>query len=171
MKDAKDVVTSYLAAVGRHDPTAALAHLRNDFRLEFVGGPSMGKDGLEQAMGWDRGTSGSIEWEVVAASAGRVTIAGEETNEFLSLLGARPIRFEADFDVDDEGLIRRQRYEVVGSGPSMDALLDPVVSWARTHAPEELAAVYPDGRLVYTAAMGRRWVRLLRAWRGSTGGA
>lgn len=167
---ARDVVQRYLEAANRHDVAAALAHLRDDFQLEFKGGPTLGKRAVEEAMGWDRGTSGRISWRVVSASDDRVTVEGEETNVFLSLLGSAPLGFRSRFEVDEAGRIARQEYEVQASGPPVPELLEPSVSWAERHAPDELAAVYPDGRLVYTEEMGRKWVRLLRDWREAVGG-
>lgn len=162
------VVASYLDATSRHDIDAALRHLSDDFELEFVGGPSIGKDALKSALGWDRGVGGRLEWEWGADAGGpEVVVEGRETNAFFQLLGVDPLPFRSRFVVGDGGLITRQRHEASGPGAGYDEALARAVEWAQEHEPGELAQIYPEGRLRYSEAMGRRWVALLRRWRGA----
>lgn len=165
--DPRAVVASYLGATGRHDVDAALRHLSDDFELQFVGGPSIGADGLRSALEWDRGVDGRLEWDWVAAAVTEVVVEGRETSAFFQLLGVEPLPFRSRFLVSEEGLISRQRHEVHAPGAGYEEALARAVAWAEQHEPGELARIYPEGRLVYSEAMGRRWVALLRRWRGA----
>lgn len=168
MSDAKEAVKGYLEAANGHDTGGALDHLHDEFELQFVKGPTLDKAAIGRAMGWDIGTEGVRSWRIVSETGDEVVVEGEETNQFLQLLGSEPLKFRSEFRVDDQGLIMSQRYEVEWLSPSVEESLKPAIAWADVHAPEELAEVYPDGKLVYTEAMGRRWVALLKAWRSST---
>lgn len=154
----------YLGAINRHATGEAMSYLRDDFVLEFGSGPKLGKPAVESALGWDAGTDGRIEWNVTEERANVIVIEGEETNEFLRLLGFEPLPFRSRFTFGDEGRIAHQAHEADWSGMSVDEALEPVVEWARTAAPEKLEEVYPEGRMTYTEAAGRGWVALLRRW-------
>lgn len=169
MIGAKTTVNRYLSAVDRHDIDAALALLADDFELRFRGGPTMDREALARAMGWDVGTQGSLEWEVVSEEGAEITVEGTETNEFLRLLGVPPLPFRSRFTVNEDRLIEHQLYEVDWSGVSMEDELAPAVRWAEEHAPGELAEIYPGRKLVYTEEMGRRWVALLKRWKKGGG--
>lgn len=164
-RDLQDVLASYFEHVNRHDVAGALAHLTERFQLEFGGGPTLNKEEVARALGWDAGTEGRVEWRIVSASGNEVSVEGEETNEFLNLLGVPPLPFTGRFEFDESGLIARQHHVVEWPGASIDQALAPAIAWAGEHAPEELARVYPDGRLVYSQESGRVWVALLRRWR------
>lgn len=163
--DPRAIVTAYLDAVNRHDIDGALACLSDDFTLEFVGGPAMGKAGMASAMGWDAGVGGRVQWEVVEEGAREVAVDGTESNEFFRLLGVGPLPFRSRFRVDDHGRIVRQRHQSQGPGSDYASALAEAVAWAERKEPEELAEIYPNGELVYSEAMGRRWVALLRRWK------
>lgn len=163
-----EVVAKYLACLGEHDVPAALGYLSEGFQLEFKGGPTLGKEGLATALGWDTGTEGRLEWRVVSGDGGSVTIEGHETNEFLRLLGIQPLEFGSRFRVNAEGLIQHQTHTTNWSGVSVQDSLAPVIAWAADHAAAELTLAYPDGEMVYSEEAGRRWVALLRRWRGQT---
>ncbi len=160
-------VKAYREAVNSHDAEAALGYLCDDFRLEFAGGPELTKAALADAIGWDVGTRGRLDWRVVSSGPGGIVVEGEETNAFLRLLGLGPLRFRSTFRVDPRGCIAAQRYEALSSEESVDEALRPVIAWAERHAPEELARLYPEGRLTYSERSGRGWVALLRRWRAA----
>lgn len=129
----------------------------------------LGKEQVAAALGWDVGTEGRVTWTVSSERGPEVRLDGTETNEFLRLLRLGPLEFSSRFEVDEEGRIATQTHEVDWSGTSVADALAPVLEWAAEVAPDELAEIYPDGGLVYTEEMGRRWVKLLRDWRAATG--
>lgn len=169
MTDRRAVVTAYLDAVNRHDVDQAMRHLSDGFRLEFAGGPSMAKADMASMLGWDAGVEGRVGWEIVAEEASEVVVEGQETNEFFRLLDVGHLRFRSRFRVDDDGRITHQRHEVQSLGDRYGEVLAEAVAWAQEHEPEELAEIYPQGRLIHSEAMGRRWVALLRRWRKARG--
>lgn len=163
--DPRAIVTAYLDAASRHDVDAALRHLDDDFELTFSGGPSMGKEAMTAALGWDAGVGGRLDWVVVEEDGPELVVEGTETNAFFRLLGAEPLAFRSRFRVGGDGRITHQHHEVRGPGAGYEEALAEAVAWAGEHEPDELAEIYPDGRLVYSEEMGRRWVALLRRWR------
>ena len=162
------VAEKYLTCLAAHDITAALELLSDSFVLEFEGGPSLDKAGLAKALGWDTGTEGSLEWQIVSEGPRDVTFEGHETNQFLSLIGVDPLEFRSRFEVDDEGRIQKQVHATDWSGVSIPDALAPAIEWATEHAPAELEGAYPNGAMVYSEESGRRWVALLRRWRSAT---
>ena len=170
MSDPRATLRSYLRHVNDHDVEGALAHLAEDFRLSFPNGPELDRSAMESAMGWDAGTEGRVDWESIESEEpDEIAIRGQETNEFLRLLGIPPLPFRSHFRFDDAGLILRQRHAVEWPDPPVEEALAPAVAWAEVNEPETLAEIYPDGHLVYSEAKGRRWLGLLRRWRDATG--
>lgn len=110
---------------------------------------------------------GRVEWEVVEEDGRDIAVDGTESNEFFRLLGVGPLPFRSRFRVDHDGRIVWQRHESEGPGPDYAAALEKAVAWAEQHQPDELAEIYPDGQLVYSEAIGRRWVALLRRWKAA----
>jgi hypothetical protein len=49
----------------------------------------------------------------------------------------------------------------------MDAAMKPLIEWAREHEPNELEAVFPNERMVYTEEAARRWISIARRWRAA----
>lgn len=166
MSTAEETVDRYLTLANEHDVPAALGCLADSFELRFVGSEfAIGKDAIADALAWDAGTDGQNEWRVVGTDGPRVTVEGQETNEFLSLLGIEALRFRSTFEVDDDGRIASQTHRVEWGDVTLEDAMEPLVAWASRHEPEELDAIYPEGRMVYTEEMGLRWVALARRWR------
>ncbi|HSR67805.1 MAG TPA: nuclear transport factor 2 family protein [Acidobacteriota bacterium] len=165
----EEIIERYRQAVNAHDMDRALACLAPDFQLHFVGSEySLSKEALSKAMGWDAGADGQVEWEPVGSSGGSFSYEGQESNEFLRLLGIPHLKFQTTFSVNSQGLIEKQRYQLLPDQPSSQEAMKPAVEWARRHRPQELAEIYPDGQMVYSKEMARRWVALLKEWRAAT---
>lgn len=168
MADAVDTVEAYLTDVAVHDLTSALERLSEEFTLEFAGGDfSLGKDDAARAMEWDVGADGRLTWTVVDASPRQVTVEGTEGNDFLDLLDVGSLDFRSTFTVDSGGAIVGQLHEVDWGDTTLDEAMAPLLAWAEVHAPEELEALRPGGRMVYTRPMAERWVALARRWRAA----
>jgi len=165
----KDTVELYREAVNRHEVEEALSYLAEDFTLRFVGTDfEMSKSDARRALGWDAGANGHIEWEKVTGNAEHLTYEGKETNDFLQLIGIEELRFKTTFELDGDGQIREQLYELHLGQASPEEAMKPAVDWALRHRPSELHEIYPDGRLEYSEEMARRWVKLLREWKAAT---
>lgn len=167
MSDAERILRSYYDAVQRHDVDATLAHLADDFEIDFGGGAVMDKKGAAVAYGWDAGVGGRVDWRIVEQEERSIVVQGEERNDFLELLGIDRIPFRSTFNIDDDGRIARQTYQADWGSHSVPDAMAPAIEWARVNAPEDLAEAYPEERLVYSEASARRWVALLRQWRGA----
>ncbi len=142
--------------------------LSETFQLEFAGTDfTMPKASARRALEWDVGTNGQVEWEIERVTTQEVRIVGHETNDFLQLIGIGKLAFRSRFEVS-AGVITQQVHEVDWGDTSIDEALRPAVEWATAREPDELAAIYPEGRLEYTRDMGERWVSLLRRWRAAT---
>lgn len=170
MSAPEDAVERYLTRTNEHDAPAALGCLADSFELRFAGSEfAMTRDALADALAWDAGTGGHHEWRVVEVDGPEVTVEGRETNEFLALLGIEALRFRSTFEVDDDGRILGQTHAVDWGDVTLEDAMGPLVAWASRDEPEELEAIYPEGRMVYTEEMARRWVALARRWRTAEG--
>ena len=125
---------------------------------------AMSKEGAAQALAWDAGANGRIEWRVVSADDKHVTIEGHETNEFLALIGVGSLAFRSTFEVTEHGAIASQSHHVDWGRVTLETAMEPLVTWASKHEPDELANIYPAGQMVYTQEMAERWVALARRW-------
>ncbi len=162
-------MASYLGRLNDHEIHRALEHLAEGFQLEFKGGPTLGKADLTNALGWDAGTQGRVEWRIVSETSDAIAVEGEETNKFLALLDIEPLAFRSEFRFNDDGLISHQVHDVDWSGVSVSDALAPAIEWATEHARDELEQAYPQGKMVYSEETGRRWVALLQRWQAETG--
>ena len=163
-----ETVELYRAALNNHDIETAMSLLAEDYKLRFVGTEFvMSKADLPRMLGWDSGVNGHVEWDVVKGEAEALTFEGRERNDFFELLGIAHLRFRTTFRLDVKGKIIEQLYETHPGQPSSEEAMKPAVEWASQHNPAELQEVYPDGQMVYTEEMARRWVALLTEWRSS----
>ena len=167
MPTAEQAVNRYLTHLNEHNVRAALDCLAETFQLQFSGTDYvMSKEAAADALAWDAGAKGHLEWQVVSADERRVTVEGRETNEFLSLIGVGSLAFRSTFEVTERGKIERQSHHVDWGPVTLEAAMKPLVEWALQHEPDELAEIYPNGRMLYTRSMAERWVALARRWRG-----
>lgn len=170
MNAPEDAVDRYLTRTNEHDVPGALDCLADSFELRFAGSEyAMTKDSLADALAWDAGAGGHNEWHVVEVDGPRVTVEGRETNEFLELLGIESLHFRSTYVVDDDGRIASQTHAVDWGDVTLEDAMEPLIAWASRNEPEELEAIYPEGRMVYTEEMARRWVALARRWRTAEG--
>ncbi len=164
-----ETVKLYRAALNDHDIETALSLLAKDYQLRFAGTEVLlSKADLPRILGWDRGVNGHIEWDI-KGDAEALTFEGRETNDFFELLGIAHLRFRTTFRLDVKGRIIEQSYETLPAQVSTEEAMKPAVQWAQRNRPAELREIYPDGRMIYTEDMGRRWVALLREWASETG--
>jgi hypothetical protein len=164
-----DIVRRYLDHLADHATQDALGCLAPDFELEFAGGGfKMSKDQAATALEWDAGANGRLDWRVVDESWPTVTIQGSEGNDFLDLVGIGPIAFRSAFTISPSGLIAHQLHETSWGAVSLSDAMAPLIAWASEHDPEELAEIYPEGRLSYSGPMAVRWVRLAGKWKAAT---
>ena len=163
-----ETVQRYRAALNKHDTETAMSLLAEDYKLRFVGTEFViSKDDLPRILGWDTSVNGHVEWDIAEGKTEPLTFEGRERNDFFGLLGISHLRFRTIFRVDANGKIIEQLYEAHPNQPSWEEAIKPAITWASEHRPRELHEIYPDGKIIYTEEMGRRWVTLLREWNSS----
>ncbi len=163
-----ETVQLYRAAINKHDIETAMSLLAEDYKLRFVGTEFVvSKDSLPRMLGWDTGVNGHVEWEIAKDKTSPLTFEGRETNDFFQLLGISHLRFRAVFRVNVDGKIIEQLYEIHPNQPSWEEAIKPAVAWASQHRLGEVQEIFPNGQIVYTEEMGRRWVALLGEWNSS----
>lgn len=166
MQPSEEAVNRFLGHVNDHDVDSALDCLADSFQLRFGDSSfAMPKESMSAALGWDAGADGHIEWRVVVAGERKVTIEGRETNAFLRLIGIDSLEFLSTYEINDDGLIVKQRHEVEQGAAGVELAMKPLVEWAAGEEPDELAEIYPDDQMVYNREMAERWVALARRWR------
>ena len=168
MDSTEQAVTDYLTHIDSHDVEAALSCLADTFELEFPGtGYSMTKEDARSALEWDAGTGGKLNWRIVDRAGRQLTIQGHETNQFLELIGIGELAFRSTFEVTEAGRIGRQIHEIDWGPTTLGQAMEPLLAWASENAPDDLAEIYPDGRMIYTRPMAERWVALARRWQSA----
>ena len=151
MGDATDIVGVYLKHVADHAIPDALACLAPEFQLEFAGsGFTMSKSQAATALEWDVGANGRLDWQLVDKSPPTVKIQGSEGNDFLDLIGIGALGFRSVFTISATGLISHQLHEASWGEVSLPDAMAPLISWASEHYAEELAEIYPDGKMSYS---------------------
>lgn len=168
MTSAGRVVNRYLSLVNQHDIEGALGCLSETFELQFGDSDNVvTKGAMANALRWDAGTNGHLDYKVVESDGSEVIIEGHESNDFLSLIGIVGLSFRSRFEVSERGLIERQAHHVDWGSVTIDVAMEPLIEWASVEEPEELKQIYPNGRLVYTERAAERWVALAKRWRES----
>ena len=164
----RNIVETYLGHVADHSVEHALACLAPDFILQFAGsGFSLTKAQAANALEWDVGANGRLRWSVIEESQTSVTVEGSEGNDFLDLVGIRPISFRSIYTVAPSGRISRQLHSVTWGDLSLEDAMAPLTAWAAQHEPQELNEIYPAGQMSYSGPMAARWVRLAQRWRSA----
>lgn len=96
-----------------------------------------------------------------------VTVVIREINDYYRLLERGPMTSEVTYFFDDAGKIEGMLIRGVGERPP--GRTDEFVGWARSHHPEELDALMPDGSIDPTADHPERFRKLLTEWRAESG--
>ncbi len=161
-------IEAYLAAINIHDVERATSYLANDFRITFVNyGVSLDKEQAREALAWDAGANGHVRFEPSDVEEHAITGLLTEENDFLKLVGIPVLKARTTYRFDGHGLIKEQIYELLPHQASSQDAMQPAVAWAAKHQPKELAEIYPEGQMIYSEEMARRWVALLKEWRAA----
>lgn len=165
----RQVVERYIRSANRHDVTAMLSCLADDFVFSAAGSAfRMTKHDLLPVLAWDAGLNGRARFRTLAASATSATVVVTERNDFYRLLGIGQQSYRARFTVRNGVMHEEVIEEMIKQGLTVAEALIPVVAWARLHRPEQLDGIYQDGQPIYDGESATRWVALLQAWRAST---
>jgi hypothetical protein len=161
---------AYLEARDRGDAAAARSYLAPDARI-WVGAA---KEGPGRPMGvnrdfaaWETTVNARFHYSAFRSETkDTVSYRSEESSDFAKLLGVDAVRGDVTCWFDGLGRITGLLYRPVG--PRTSEIVQPYVDWARLHKPERLAALMPDGQMVYNAQTAQLWLEALREWRKAT---
>lgn len=92
-----------------------------------------------------------------------VTAVIREINDYYRLVERGPMTNEVTWFFDDAGKIEGML--IRGAGERPPGRTDEFVAWARSHHPEELDVLMPDGEIDPTADHPERFRKLLTEWR------
>jgi hypothetical protein len=118
---------------------------------------------------WDVHFHSHSKYGAFKQEADRVTVAGEEMNDFYRLLDQSPVPFEATWWFSDDGKITGFLFKQVTHGTEVLPKLQVFAAWAKEHHPTELDYIMPNGEIDSTGDRPPRWRALLTEWRKSTG--
>lgn len=96
-----------------------------------------------------------------------VTAVIREINDYYRLVERGPMTNEVTWFFDDAGKVEGMLVRGVGERPM--GRTDEFVAWVRSHHPEELDVLMPDGEIDPTADHPERFRRLLTEWRAAAG--
>ena len=116
---------------------------------------------------WDthfRSESEELQWE---AGPGTATLVLRETNDYFRLLERGWVTNEIIYYFDAAGRIDGLLIRATGDRPP--GRTDEFLVWARTHDPDELSYLMPNGDVDPSADRPQRYRALLNRWRESAG--
>lgn len=164
--DARSLVEAFLAAANDHDVEAALAFLADDYVFRELGAlQGMDRAAMADLFGWDAVVESLAHYDALEAEATEIRGIFSETNALYRALGIPRTSCRLTFRIRGGKISEQIIEEVLGEGPSFDDALEPFLEWAEDAAPGEVDELLPDGEIVFTAAMARRWLALLERWR------
>jgi len=167
-RDPAAVVERYF---GAHDPKAKSLCLSKDFRMWFesTSGESESRSDILRGSGWDDELHGRSRIVRMDVRGDTVAVLAHEDNDFSLLIGYQGWDPTITFVVDKAGLLERALYVPKAGAPSWRSALDAALPWLRENRPDQLARVFPNGKLTRTRSAAKEWVEILRAWRKATG--
>lgn len=105
-----------------------------------------------------------VGWRETEESA---TAVVHETNDYFRLLERGRVTNEVTYFFDDEGRIEGLLIRAVGERPP--GRTAEFLAWAEANAPDEIAALMPDGEIDPSGDHPERFRRLLERWREAAG--
>jgi len=157
----------------RHEYDSARAMMSADPRRwwgkrEGEGRPwKIGPEAKGPWSGWDErmhGTSEVLGWKEADGSA---TATVRETNDYFRMLERGWVTNEVTYFIDGDGKIDGWQVDAAGERPP--GRTAEFLAWAKTHEPEEIAAVMPDDDVDPSGDHPQRFHALLERWRASAG--
>jgi hypothetical protein len=172
--DTMQVVRRFREAKEKGDLAEARAFLAPDARIWFDmqerEGP--GKPWTLEAgpwASWDRYFHSHTDLRDWKSEGGRVTVVGDETNDFYRLLDWKPKPVLLTYWVDRSGRITGFLFHPVAGGPPAQSRLEEFEAWAKKTHPAELAYLMPNGKIEPSGDRPGRWRKILVEWRSAAG--
>lgn len=144
--------------------TLRVWYTKNDPKpdLKYKGQPS---DGWEE---WDMAMRTISYFDSIWYNPELHAVQGyfNENNDFYVLLGASPNVTLRTYTYNDAGKITDLRYEKINTENALSKEhLEPVYQWALINEPAEIAAIFPENKLVPSADNAMRWKQLIIRYR------
>ena len=165
-------VQAYRAAHERGDLAAEQAFLAPDARMFYEKREGEGEPLTAGSSGryahWDEffhSTATLADWK---EEGNAVSATVHEGNDFYRLLDWTPKPYRMTWWVDADGRITAAMVQSL-PGESTRGRMNDFQEWARTHHPDELAYLMPNGRIDPTEDRPERFRKLLLEWRTAAG--
>lgn len=171
----REVVTTFLQHLDRHDVEGALALLDDGFVFRSGDGTfEAGREAMPAMLAWDAAVEGDVEIRQLKASGDTVRVRLVERNRLTDLLELEPWVVEATFVVRNGRIVEEVAEEVVADRPAFaerfERALEPVRRWAVEARPSDAKATFEDGSVArYDGPTARRLLELIEAHRRETG--
>jgi len=164
--DPRSVVEAFLAAANAHDREVALALLADDYVFREAGSlQGMDRDDMADLFAWDEVIESRAHYEALEVSEGEIRGIFSETNALYRALGIPRTSCQLTFRLRSLQITEQIIEQVLGDGPSFEEALAPFLEWLEENSPEDVDRLLPDGALVFSPKMARRWLVLLDRWR------
>lgn len=121
--------------------------------------------------GWDEEMHTTTDYDSIWYDAKENAIRGYfyENNDFYELLGKTPTKSLRTFWFNEEDKIHEiLRYWIPEVNTETSVHIKPIQEWAVVNAPEEIEALYPNGRIQPSAENARRWKALIKRYKEAT---
>lgn len=158
----------FQAAREAGDIERAMSYLADDFRIDVGEGAGIDREHARDLLAWEAAVGARLEWNPEELEVKRTALGGTFTEHsgFYDLIGAAAGRKAyIVFCFDDDGRITRMEPRTLRGQIPLREKLNPFLDWMQKHEAEELAAIYPEGRIRYDAENAGRWLAALRRWR------
>jgi hypothetical protein len=164
------VVQSFLEERKAGNREKALSYMAKDARIWFEKKEGSGEpwrlEGPWQE--WDKFFKATRTYQDWAEDSESVSVTSTEVNDFYRLIEREPWPNRLTWYFDQEGKITGFFLKPLQEGRPRSRL-EEFKEWARTHHPEELIYLIPEGEISPTGDRPQRWKKILSEWRRMVG--
>ena len=162
----QSVVESFLEAANQHDVEAALGCLADDYIYREAGSlEGMDREAMADLLAWDEVIQSRAHYEALDFAGEEIRGVFSETNALYRALGIPRTSCQLTFRVRDGKISEQVIEQVLGEGPTFEEALSPFLEWLDEIDPDQVEEILPDGAILFTPKMAKRWLKLLDRWR------
>jgi len=161
-----DVITAYQEAVNAGDIDRVMSLYADEARFQVPGLFDLqGPEALRGLAQYDRVLNTVLEFSRMEIRGDTVYCQAKETNDWIETADIGEFYYEGVI------VVRRGRIETIEASftPETDRafrrVMMPLMEWARTERPEELAELMPQGEFLYNAENAKKNLSLLREFK------
>lgn len=163
----------HVDAVNRNAIEEALSLYTADAEFMIPGQrPIRGTDAMRSLLEWDAVLGTRLEFSGFEERGETLFVAsGTERNAWFSGVGLESIEYGAGLRVVFEGDLIAGIYPsglTPKSASELETRVGAFMTWAGTHAPDELERLLPEGYFQYDSQSARAWIRLLDRYKDAS---